>query len=69
MPRTDRISVRGFYVLDKKDRIQILTYKIFIMNQEIAAIFNDIAGLLEIKGDSAYRINAYRYYREQNLPA
>ena len=28
------------------------------MNQEIAEIFNEIARLLEIKGDSAYRINA-----------
>jgi hypothetical protein len=30
------------------------------VNQEIAKIFNDMAGLLEIKGDSAFRINAYR---------
>ncbi|OGZ72004.1 MAG: hypothetical protein A2908_01000 [Candidatus Staskawiczbacteria bacterium RIFCSPLOWO2_01_FULL_38_12b] len=30
------------------------------MNQEIAQIFNDMAGLLEIKGDSAFRINAYK---------
>ncbi len=30
------------------------------MNQEIANIFNEIAGLLEIKGDSTFRINANR---------
>jgi len=30
------------------------------VNKELAAIFNNIAGLLEIKGDSAFRINAYR---------
>ena len=30
------------------------------MNKEIANIFNNMAGLLEIKGDSAFRINAYR---------
>ena len=30
------------------------------MNQEIAKIFNDMAGLLEIKGDSAFRIRGYR---------
>ncbi len=30
------------------------------MNKEIANIFNETAGLLEIKGDSAFRINAYR---------
>ncbi|MSU54587.1 MAG: hypothetical protein EXS48_01985 [Candidatus Staskawiczbacteria bacterium] len=30
------------------------------MNKEIAKIFNDIAGLLEIKGDSVFRINGYR---------
>lgn len=30
------------------------------MNKEIAKIFNEIAGLLEIKGDNAFRINAYR---------
>jgi len=30
------------------------------MNKEIAKIFKEIAGLLEIKGDSAFRINAYR---------
>ncbi len=30
------------------------------MNKEIAKIFDEIAGLLEIKGDSAFRINAYR---------
>lgn len=30
------------------------------MNQEIAKIFNDMAGLLEIKGDSAFRIHANR---------
>jgi hypothetical protein len=29
-------------------------------NKEITKIFNEIAGLLEIKGDSAFRINAYR---------
>ncbi len=31
-----------------------------MMNKEIADIFNDMAILLEIKGDSAFRINAYR---------
>lgn len=30
------------------------------MNQPIAKIFNEIAGLLEIKGDSVFKINAYR---------
>ncbi len=30
------------------------------MNKEIAKIFEQMAGLLEIKGDSAFRINAYR---------
>ena len=30
------------------------------MNKDIAKIFNDMAGLLEIKGDSTFRINAYR---------
>lgn len=30
------------------------------MNKEIAKIFNDMAGLLEIKGDSVFRINGYR---------
>ncbi len=30
------------------------------MNKEIAKIFNEIAGLLEIKGDSIFRINAYK---------
>ncbi|OGZ63600.1 MAG: hypothetical protein A3A98_02855 [Candidatus Staskawiczbacteria bacterium RIFCSPLOWO2_01_FULL_40_39] len=30
------------------------------MNKEISQIFNEIAGLLEIKGDSAFRINANR---------
>lgn len=30
------------------------------MNKEIAKIFRQIAELLEIKGDSAFRINAYR---------
>jgi len=29
-------------------------------NQEIAAIFNEIAGLLEIKGENPFRIRAYR---------
>ena len=29
-------------------------------NQEIAKIFNDIADLLEIKGDNPFRIRAYR---------
>lgn len=31
-----------------------------MINREIAKIFNEIAKLLEIKGDSAFRINAYR---------
>ncbi|MEK7124444.1 MAG: hypothetical protein AAB877_02045 [Patescibacteria group bacterium] len=31
-----------------------------MVNQKIAEIFNEIAGLLEIKGDSAFRINANR---------
>lgn len=31
-----------------------------MVNQDIAKIFNETAGLLEIKGDSAFRINAYR---------
>ena len=31
-----------------------------MINKEISRIFNEIAGLLEIKGDSAFRINAYR---------
>ncbi|MGA2417668.1 MAG: helix-hairpin-helix domain-containing protein [Candidatus Staskawiczbacteria bacterium] len=30
------------------------------MNKEISKIFNEIARLLEIKGDSTFRINAYR---------
>ena len=30
------------------------------MNKEIAKIFNEMAQLLEIKGDSAFRINAYK---------
>jgi len=30
------------------------------MNKEIAKIFNEMAELLNIKGDSAFRINAYR---------
>lgn len=30
------------------------------MNKEIAKIFNEMAGLLEIKGDSVFRINGYR---------
>lgn len=30
------------------------------MNKEISKIFKEIAGLLEIKGDSVFRINAYR---------
>jgi len=34
-------------------------YEIMI-NTKIAEIFKEIAGLLEIKGDSAFRINAYR---------
>ena len=29
-------------------------------NREIAAMFNDIADMLEIKGESPYRITAYR---------
>ena len=29
-------------------------------NQEIAGIFNEIAGLLEIKGENPFRIRAYR---------
>jgi DNA polymerase (family 10) len=29
-------------------------------NQEIARIFNDIADLLEIKGENPFRIRAYR---------
>ncbi|OGB22301.1 MAG: DNA polymerase III [Burkholderiales bacterium RIFCSPLOWO2_02_FULL_57_36] len=32
----------------------------FVHNAEIAAIFNQIADLLEIKGDSPFRIRAYR---------
>ena len=31
-----------------------------MINKEISKIFNEIAELLNIKGDSAYRINAYR---------
>ena len=31
-----------------------------IMNYDIAKIFTKMAELLEIKGDSAFRINAYR---------
>src|SRR3989338_232385 len=31
-----------------------------MINKEIAKIFNSIAELLEIKGDSAFRINAYK---------
>lgn len=31
-----------------------------LMNREISKIFNDIIGLLEIKGDSPFRINGYR---------
>ena len=29
-------------------------------NQEIAKVFNDIADILEIKGDNPFRIRAYR---------
>lgn len=29
-------------------------------NREIAKIFNDIADILEIKGDNPFRIRAYR---------
>ena len=29
-------------------------------NQEIANIFNEVADLLEIKGDNPFRIRAYR---------
>lgn len=36
----------------------LLCYYGIAMNQEIANIFNEIARLQEIKGDSAYRINA-----------
>jgi len=40
------------------------------MNKEIAKIFNDMAVLLEIKGDSAFRISAYRKSARtlENLP-
>ena len=31
-----------------------------LLNKEISKIFNEIAELLEIKGDSSFRINAYR---------
>ena len=31
-----------------------------MINKEVSKIFNDIAGLLEIKGDSAFRITAYK---------
>ena len=39
------------------------------MNQEIAHIFSETARLLEIKGESSFRINAYRKsaYILQNL--
>jgi len=38
----------------------IICYTFLMKNQEIARIFNDIADLLEIKGDNPFRIRAYR---------
>ena len=35
-------------------------YTLLMKNQEIAGIFNEIAGLLEIKGENPFRIRAYR---------
>ena len=35
-------------------------YTFFMRNQEIVRIFNDIADLLEIKGENPFRIRAYR---------
>lgn len=35
-------------------------YTLLMKNQEIAGIFNEIADLLEIKGDNPFRIRAYR---------
>jgi DNA polymerase (family 10) len=35
-------------------------YTFLMKNQEIARIFNDIADLLEIKGENPFRIRAYR---------
>ncbi len=35
-------------------------YTLFMRNQEVVKIFNDIADILEIKGDNPFRIRAYR---------
>lgn len=35
-------------------------FRVFIHNNEVAAIFNQIADLLEINGDNPFRIRAYR---------
>ncbi len=46
--------------------IKHFCYTFLMKNQEIARIFNDIANLLEIKGENPFRIRAYRR-AEQNI--
>lgn len=44
--------------ITKSDKVELT--KRATMNEKISNIFDEIARLLEIKGDSAFRINAYR---------
>jgi DNA polymerase (family X) len=40
--------------------VRLFCYTFSVKNQEIAKLFNDIADLLEIKGENPFRIRAYR---------
>lgn len=53
--------VSNFWAFIKKFLISLgFCYTFLMKNQEIARIFNDIADLLEIKGENPFRIRAYR---------